>query len=180
MSEIEKYKKATRIFRVAGLITFPLMFIYYLIIVLSNREEFNAKCAVAVSVFFGTVAIFVMVALIFERKRRYLVDKYFGRVSAEDIEKSKELLSRIKIVVKGGEYSFLGEGKFGTTTLKGYLNQMAKGHKIYKGAAEFYFALRQAIEEAPESERDLTENKEFNAYVRELGELFEKNATSDI
>lgn len=177
MNEIEKYRKTRLLFRIFGII-FTIAVFIYLIIVIINNSSFNVDCIVAVSIFGGYTLFMVLCFVIFDKRRLRLVEKHFGKVSAEDIEKSKELSSRINVIMSG-EYSFLDDGRFECydNMLKLCLKQISKGHKVYVELVNIYFEIQKEIEKSPE--KDLDENRAFNAYVNELADLFDRNK-SDI
>lgn len=173
MNEIQKYKKARLIFQIAGFVSAIAILAYLLVVVLTN-SEFNTDCIVAVSILGGYTLAMIICFVVFDKRRRQLVEKYFGKVSDEDVEKSKVLLGQVDVFMRG-EYSFLTDGQFDLDekTLKYCLKQISKGHKIYLPLASVVLDIQKEIEKSPE--KDLAENKEYNSYINQLTELFERN-----
>ncbi|MDE6059641.1 MAG: hypothetical protein K2G44_06365 [Clostridia bacterium] len=178
MKEIEKYKKNRLIFSGCCCVLSLIILIYF-VATICVSQSFDVSCIVAVSVLGGFVLIMLALFVVFDRRRNHLVEKYFGKVSVEDAEKSKELLAKVNSVLQG-HYAFLyhnSEFEFDPKILKYDLKQISKGHKVYVGRIKVWFDMQAEIENSPE--RDLEENKIFNAYIQALADLFERNQ-SDI
>lgn len=173
MNEIKKYKKARLVFSYIGLISAVAILVYFLTVILTN-SVFNIHCIVAVSVFGGYTLLMLVCFFMFDRKRLRIIEKHFGKVSTEDIAKSKLLLSQVKIIMQG-EYSFLDADKFEfhDKTLKSCLKQISRGHKVYFKLVAVYPDIKKEIEMSPEKDSEV--NKNFNAYINELTDLFERN-----
>ena len=173
MNEIEKYKKARLLFSLTCVLSAIAVLVYVLIVVLTN-SIFNTHCIIAVSIFGGYTLLMLVFFVIFDKRRLRLVEKYFGKVSTEDIEKGKVLIGQVKIVMQG-EYSFFesGQFEFDYKSLKYCLKQIVMGHKVYSQFVNVYFDIQKEIENSPE--KDLDVNKNFNTYINELTDLFERN-----
>lgn len=177
MNEIQKYKKARLIFQILGVISAIAVLVYLLVVLLTN-SGFNTNCIIAVSVLASYTLAMIICFIVFDKQRLRLVEKYFGKVSDEDVEKSNALLEKVNIITCGA-YSFLDDEQFeiDNKMLKYCLKQISRGHKIYGKLVSVYFEIQKEIEKS--SEKDLAENIEYNVYINQLTELFERNK-SDI
>lgn len=174
MTEIERYKRQRSIFQICGFIL-SILILIYVVITVCVSSTFNVSCIVAVSVFGGYVIVMLVCLTVFDRRRNILVEKYFGKVSVEDAKKGKELLAKVRCVMQG-HYDFMDENpdfEFDPKTLKSALKRISKGYKVYSGATKIWSEIQTEIEKSPE--RDSEENKIFNAYVKALADLFERN-----
>lgn len=172
-NEIKNFKRARNIFEISGCI-FAIALLVYVVVTVLKNPEFNTNCIIALSVFGGYTLITLALFTVFDLRRQHLVAKYFGKVSAEDSEKSKQLLEKIECVINSN-YSFFDDSQFeySDKILKFYLKEISKGRKVLKNNVRVYFDILSEIEKSPE--KDYEENKNFNSYIYELTELLNKN-----
>ncbi|MCH5147704.1 MAG: hypothetical protein J1F61_06930, partial [Clostridiales bacterium] len=128
--EIKNFKRARIVFSISGGALALAVLIYFVVTVTTN-PEFNTYCILALSVFGGYTLIMLVLFAVFDLRRQYLVNKYFGKVSAADIEKSQKLLGRIECV-KSYNYSFFddlddGRFEFNDKMIKHFLKEISKG-----------------------------------------------------
>lgn len=176
-AEIKKYVKLRTAFQMICVIS-GLAILIYSVTVIATRQNFDVYCIVAVSVLGCYILLSLTITCALDKCRKNLVKKYFGEVSAEDIEKSKYLLSKI-CCAKSGKYDFLQDEhfEFDMNTLKGCLKQISKGYKVFYGLVSVFFDIGKKIEAYPENIKN--ENSEFNILIFELVDLFGRN-TSEI
>lgn len=179
-NEIKNFKRARTVFAILGC-ALALAVLIYVVVTVTTNPDFNTNCIIALSVFGSYTLIMLLLFTVFDLRRQCLVNKYFGKVSAADIEKSKKLLGRIECV-KRYNYSFFddlddGRFEFSDKMLKHCLKEISKGRKVFINNVRVYFDIQSEIEKSPQ--KDNGENKDFNAYITELVELLDRNK-SDI
>ncbi|MCM1289235.1 MAG: hypothetical protein NC132_01055 [Corallococcus sp.] len=173
-NEIRKYKKVLLIYRIL-MCLLAIASLFYLLIVIFTNPDFNTNYIIALSIFGGFTLLSILSFVIYDMKRYKLIEKYYGKVSTEDMKKSKVLLSKIAIL-KRGEYSFLDSEQFeyDDKMLKLCLKQISKGHKVYFGLVKICSDIKDEIKKSPE--KHSIENQYYNTYISELADLFERNS----
>ncbi len=180
--EIQKYRKLF----ITAMIAFFIVVIGLLImvcIVVVKADTFNTSCVIAISVFAGGMVIASLPIIVLRQHRNVLVDKYYGKVTEEDIARSKDLLSRLDSaysvdfldkVVRNLDDESEVDGKSYKKFTKIRLNELSRGHKLEVEGIDLFRKVAECINSSPDE--DSEENAELKAFTQEFIELLERNS----
>lgn len=171
----DKYKKRFLFFIWAMIGCFIVLSIYVISTVL-KVDKFDITVIIVCSIFVIFCGGVMLTSIYFDRKRKKIIQKYYGVVSEEDQFIANELLSNIHIIVGGYDFYDLFRVDEEEIIIKNCLKRIRKGRKVYIGLSEVIMAINKEIK--TNNTDDKYNNVEYNQYIEDFCDVVERNSVA--
>lgn len=171
--EIIKYKKRLAIFRLVGVFS-ALASLIYLVCAIFLEDGFFINCIISCSLLGLVVIIFLIFGALFDKKLKYLSDKYFGKVSEEDKIIATSLLEEIKSLNENS-LKLLKRSDIVPKSIKWLLKIIIAGRKISEVSLT---AFKEDFKELTEDNVFAKDYAEVRDYLSKVLGLLERNSYS--
>ena len=177
MKDLKYYKRLEQIFALTVFVLAIANLVYICIAVARSHDISDLHCIISLSLFGALAVTTAVIRFILNAKKQRLTDSLYGKVSESDRALASSLAKRVEELYSVS-YDFLDNDYddkyfYNPKSLKMWLKHIAKDNKIDADNVATYLEIAKAIEQAPE--KDDERNARFNAYVKELAGLLERN-----
>ena len=170
----KKYNKQVWKFILFTAIYFSLLIVGFLIVV-TKADSFDLSVIIAVSVFILSVLCLALCNKFFDKKRKKIIENYYGCVNEKDKITAVNLLSKINLV--HNDYDIYKVFHFDdydlSKALQYCLKSIIKGKKVYIGMSACIHAVLEEIKNNNNDNKYC--DQVFNDYIKECSILIERN-----